>query len=84
MMSVANDERVQKNGIVIVNYLMAAYQSYDYDGHMKVLRALMSIPFRIVARYIVFRNSLWSQVFEVLSHVLSRYLRVRSRTICGE
>lgn len=83
----AQDEQVQRLGIVsIAFYVLDEYQvGFDFELHRKSIKIICgALPIRHVANYILFQDGTWKQVFDMWNLLLAPFLRLRTRSICGE
>eukprot|EP00934_Nitzschia_sp_Nitz4_P009185 Nitzschia sp. Nitz4//scaffold4_size323378//317749//319957//NITZ4_000718-RA/size323378-augustus-gene-0.62-mRNA-1//-1//CDS//3329553573//9175//frame0 len=84
VMAELEDENVQKQGVVMLWDLMMEYTGgYDYEAHRLMLKVWTALPYRVVARYIMFQSDLWKQVLDVIHHFVHSSLRARTRWIQG-
>jgi hypothetical protein len=83
-MTALQDESVQKLGVIFVWNIMSDFSGgYDYEADRMAIQTTAAVPLRPVARYLIFESMLWKQVIEVLNHMISPYLRARTRSING-
>jgi hypothetical protein len=85
--SVARIERTQILGIVFIAFYAADdYQvGFDFEFLRGCIQMINTeIPIRPVANYNLFQDSAWKQVFDLWDVMLSPFLKLRSRNICGE
>jgi hypothetical protein len=83
-MTALQDESVQKLGVIFVWNIMSEFSGgYDYEADRLAIQTAAAVPARPVARYLIFKCNLWKQVIEVLNHMISPYLRARTRSIHG-
>jgi hypothetical protein len=74
----------QKLGIIALSYFMDDFQPcFNYELYRRCLKFEEVMPVRIVAHYLMFQNSRWKPVIDVLCHMSSSALRVRTRSIFG-
>eukprot|EP00339_Tiarina_fusa_P027317 CAMPEP_0117080352 /NCGR_PEP_ID=MMETSP0472-20121206/56695_1 /TAXON_ID=693140 ORGANISM="Tiarina fusus, Strain LIS" /NCGR_SAMPLE_ID=MMETSP0472 /ASSEMBLY_ACC=CAM_ASM_000603 /LENGTH=319 /DNA_ID=CAMNT_0004807961 /DNA_START=69 /DNA_END=1026 /DNA_ORIENTATION=- len=84
LMTALQDESVQKLGVIFVWNIMSDFSGgYDYEADRLAIQTAAAVPARPVARYLIFKCALWKQVIEVLNHMISPYLRARTRSIHG-
>ena len=87
MTALMDDESVQKLGIIGIVYLYDAYNTkkgFDYEMCRRTLEVVSSIPIRVVSIYLVFGNAVWDPVVDLLLHMFSPVLRVRTRPVFGK
>jgi hypothetical protein len=85
-MEAARDEQNQRLGFVMVNYFLDDPKTggANYELIRRASKFENAIPLRCVAQYIAFQNSRWKPVADVICHIASPKIRVRTRTIFGK
>ena len=84
MATVTDNENAQRMGIVRIFYLLDDWYSFDYEVARQRVNVANAVPIRFAACYAIFHNSLWGQVVDCVIHMLTQFVRVRTRSICGE
>jgi hypothetical protein len=86
MATLQEDERTRKHGVVVISYLIdhQFQPRFNYELHRRGYQFEQAMPFRVVAHYILFQNSIWQPVIDVLCHMSTPALRMRTRSIFGE
>lgn len=84
-MCATESELVQKLGVVSVSYQVGGYPEggYDYELTRKISCIVKAAPVRFVAIYVCFSESPWKRVADLISHMVTPFLRVRLRSIQG-
>ena len=86
VMTVTNDETVQKLGIISLSHLLDRYPEHGVD--YEILRSGTScvvscLPIRFAALYFYLNSSVWDNVVDFLLLLMGPMLRVRARAIKG-
>jgi hypothetical protein len=88
-MSLVDDEEAQKLGVLSVAYMLDHADFWMGEIQLKYIRRLLrmadSLPVRYAARYALLPENHFSQhVTHFAAPLLSKFVRVRSRTIYGQ
>jgi hypothetical protein len=85
-MEAARDEQNQRLGFVMVNYFLddPLTGGANYELFRRLSKFENAMPLRCVAHYIAFQNTRWKPVADVICHLVSPKVRVRTRTIFGK
>jgi len=80
-----SNENFQRLGIISVSYQVGhKYQGgYDYELTRKVSTLVRALPMRFVAIYLCYSSTPWRRVADLISHLVSPFLRVRLRSVQG-
>ena len=86
MSTVETEESVQKLGVISISYQVGGGYvegGHDYELTRNISTIVRSVPLRIVAIYVCYTDTLYQRFADLISHMVSPFLRVRLRSIQG-